>query len=307
MRGSWQSRAQASEPRSARKPSIRRGTSHGAKATIPPPARCSTRVWRSCGTWEIADGIAVLLGNLGLISLEQGDLATAGTFFEESLATMRELGERVGIANALNNLGIVAYRKDNYSAAWALHQEALSIRREIGDRKGIASALNNLGLVALGRADYPAARALLEESTAIAHELGDRSAVASSLGNLGMVASAIRDFASAKAHHQQSLSICAELGEGPLIADALAGVSTAAAGSGDSLRAARIWGAEERLREEIGLPLQSEEQRDHDRSVAAARAALGDDAAFDHAWQDGRALTLEQAIELALEKAVEQP
>jgi hypothetical protein len=40
--------------------------------------------------------------------------------------------------------------------------------------------------------------------------------------------------------------------------------------------------------------------------VTAARAVLGDDAAFDRAWQEGRALTLEQAIELALEKTVER-
>jgi len=41
--------------------------------------------------------------------------------------------------------------------------------------------------------------------------------------------------------------------------------------------------------------------------VAAARAALGDDAAFSQAWQEGRALTLDQAIELALEKKVPRP
>jgi hypothetical protein len=40
--------------------------------------------------------------------------------------------------------------------------------------------------------------------------------------------------------------------------------------------------------------------------VAAARAALGDIAAFDRAWQEGLALTLEQAIELALEDALER-
>ena len=32
-----------------------------------------------------------------------------------------------------------------------------------------------------------------------------------------------------------------------------------------------------------------------------------DDVAFDRAWQEGRALTIEQAIELALEEAVERP
>jgi hypothetical protein len=49
----------------------------------------------------------------------------------------------------------------------------------------------------------------------------------------------------------------------------------------------------------------SERQR-HDRWVTASRAALGDDTSFDRAWQEGRTLTLENAIEAALEKTVER-
>jgi hypothetical protein len=37
-----------------------------------------------------------------------------------------------------------------------------------------------------------------------------------------------------------------------------------------------------------------------DRRIAAAREAMRDDAPFERAWQKGRALTLDQAIELAL-------
>jgi non-specific serine/threonine protein kinase len=63
---------------------------------------------------------------------------------------------------------------------------------------------------------------------------------------------------------------------------------------------AGLWGAAERLREAIGAPLPPNEQRRRERQVAVARAALGDDAAFDRAWQEGRAMTLEQAIAGAL-------
>ena len=147
----------------------------------------------------------------------------------------------------------------------------------------------------------------MEESTAIYRELGDRSGVAMALCNLANVAAASRDFASAKLLVNECLSISAELGESTLIAAALAGKAEATAALGDALRAARIWGAEERLREEIGSPRYVQDQRSYDRSVAAARATQRDDAAFDHAWQRGRDLTLEQAIELALEKAVDQP
>jgi predicted ATPase/class 3 adenylate cyclase len=251
-------------------------------------------------------GIATSLGNLGLVSLWQCDFAAARTLIEESLQIMRELGDREGIANALGNLGIVAFRENDYSAAWDLLQEDLSIRRELADRKGAASSLNNLGMVAHGRGDDPAARVLHEESMAISRELGDRSGVATALNNLAGVAAAAHDFAYAHALSQESLSIWAELGQNAAITEALEGLSGATAALGDSLRAAHLWGAGERLREEIGSPLPPQEQRDHDRDVAAARAALEDNAAFDRAWQEGRALTLDQAIALALEKPVAQ-
>ena len=42
-------------------------------------------------------------------------------------------------------------------------------------------------------------------------------------------------------------------------------------------------------------------QAKYEQRIAAARTALGDDAAFDRAWQEGRAMPLEKAIELALQ------
>ena len=39
----------------------------------------------------------------------------------------------------------------------------------------------------------------------------------------------------------------------------------------------------------------------YDREVAAARAALGDDAAFDLAWHEGHAMSMDQAVKYALE------
>ena len=82
---------------------------------------------------------------------------------------------------------------------------------------------------------------------------------------------------------------------------ALEGLAAVAAALGSSIRAARIWGAAQRLREEIGTPLSLAERPRYDQCGAAACAAVADDAAFDRAWQEGRALTLKQAIELASE------
>lgn len=65
-------------------------------------------------------------------------------------------------------------------------------------------------------------------------------------------------------------------------------------------RAARIWGRANQLREEVGTPLPPNEQPRYERQIATVHAAIGDDAAFDLAWREGRAMTLEQAVEYAL-------
>jgi hypothetical protein len=64
-------------------------------------------------------------------------------------------------------------------------------------------------------------------------------------------------------------------------------------------QAARLLGAAEALRVATHVPVPPVDQTDYERTVAAARAHL-DEATFAAAWAEGRAMTLEQAIDLAL-------
>jgi len=115
------------------------------------------------------------------------------------------------------------------------------------------------------------------------------------------------DYAAAGALRREGLVIQRELGDRRGIAYSLEGLAEAVvAARGSSRRAARILGAAERLREEIGTPLPPIDLPQYEQRVASARAALGDNAAFDRAWQEGRALTLEEAIELALKEPAER-
>jgi predicted ATPase/Tfp pilus assembly protein PilF len=252
-------------------------------------------------------GIAASLNNLGLVACDQGDYPAARALYEESLAIKRELGDRVGIANSLNNLGNVAYDQAELAFARALYEESLTIARELGDREGVARVLGNLGNVAMHQRDFASAQALHEESLTIKRELGHRQRIAGSLNSLGNLALDQSDFVSARALYQEGLAIGHELGDRRGIAESLEGLAAMLVALGSSLRAARIWGAAERLRTEVGAPLSPKDRPRYDRRVEAARAAPGDAAWFDHAWQEGRALTLEQAIALALEESVEQP
>ena len=66
------------------------------------------------------------------------------------------------------------------------------------------------------------------------------------------------------------------------------------------LVAARVWGCVERTREDLASPITPSFQSWYAREVMAARAAVNDDAAFDIAWNEGRAMTLHQAVNFAL-------
>ena len=284
-----------------------------------------------------------LCGALQYFWIMRGHFSEGRRWCDRVLAGARGAERTPERANALSAAGLLAYRQDDFIAAHALLEESLAIRRQVGDRKGIGVAAGNLGMVALDEGELPAARALHEESLAIARETGNRNGVLASLGNLGIVSYELRDFAAARARFEEILAISRELGDGHTTAIALHRLGTVedaqggyraaealykesltilqrlglrgripfslqelavvAAALGNPLRAARLWGAEERMREEIGLARPAKEQPQTDPQMRDARAAAGDGAAFDRAWQAGRSMPPEQAIEFALSSA----
>ena len=249
---------------------------------------------------------AKALSAAGHIAYWLGDDPAARALHEEGLAIWRQLGDKWGMATSLNNLGMVARSQGDNPSARALYEESLAIKRELGDQWGMGASLNNLGNLAADQGDFPGSRPLHEESLAIWRKLGDRGGIATALENLGHVAYEQGDLASARALLVESLTMRRQLGDKLGIVVSLEMLAAVAGSLGAPLRAAHIFGVAERLRVEIGTPLRSKDQSRHDQHVVAARAALSDDATFDHAWQEGVALTVEQAIELALDERVER-
>jgi non-specific serine/threonine protein kinase len=257
-------------------------------------------LWRELGDRR---GVAGALGNLGMVSYDQGDFAGANARHEESLALWRELGDQRGIARTLIALGNAVYSQGDEFAAESLYGQSLAIERELGDQRAIAIVLNNLGMVAaFHRGDYPTARGLHEEALVIRQELGDRWGIACSLANLGTTAFEQGEYASARALLTESLAIQRELADRLGIVGSLEALAALAFATGRPEAGARLGGQAARLREEIGAPFPPWERLRYDRQVASGRALLGNDVVFDRAWEEGRSMTLEQAIEGALQE-----
>ncbi len=109
------------------------------------------------------------------------------------------------------------------------------------------------------------------------------------------------DTAAAYSCWRESLALCREMGDLKGFIETLEAVANFAAAQRRFERAARLFGATERLRETMEHPLPSGEQAEFARSPEVIRDGLGAEA-FAAAWEKGRALSLEQAVAAALEE-----
>jgi predicted ATPase/DNA-binding SARP family transcriptional activator len=250
---------------------------------------------------ELGDkrGIASSLWTLGRVAHALGEYGVARALYEESLAIHRELGDKRGMASSLGELGHVARNQGDYGAARALHEECLAISREVGNKDGILRSLLGLARVAQAQGDPEKAKALLEESEALVRRIEDRRARIHPLGGLGHVARALGDDRRATALYQESLLLRREVGDQFALAQSLEDLAAPAGRQGQARRAAQLLGAAEAQCEAMGASPPVADPAEYDRTVAAARGALGEEA-FAAAWAEGRALSLDDVVAFAL-------
>jgi hypothetical protein len=83
------------------------------------------------------------------------------------------------------------------------------------------------------------------------------------------------------------------------VASCLAAFARVAAVSGNMIRAAQLSGASDALLTEVATPLYQPDRIEYDLNMEIVRSEL-DDAAVAAAWTEGHAMSLEQAVALAL-------
>jgi predicted ATPase/class 3 adenylate cyclase len=259
----------------------------------------SLEIWRSTGERRSMGGT---LSNLGTVMELRGDLDRAQALQEESLAIARETSDPVRIGSALNNLALVIWNKGDNDRATALLEESAAIKRVQGNWVGLAITLNNLGMLASEAGDGDGAIAYMEETLAIERKLGNPTGIADSLGNLAGLIAATGDVVRAAAFDAEALEIRRDLGDRLSMAHSLDSIAATASRARFPETAARLYGASERLREELGAPIPPSERGRYETGLTMTRSAVGDEA-YERAWAAGRAVSLDDAIAEALQIA----
>ncbi len=252
---------------------------------------------------EVGDTLvlATCLRELDLVNLYQGDLAAADRHSDECIVLCRAAAADWDLSLALFNAGYIAGALEDNARAVAAFEEGLALFTKVQDEWGIALVLSGLGLIASEMDDFATARAQLEASRTLWQNQSDKWSLGDVLCLLGEVLHRQGDLVQAAELYAECLQVSHDVGDRIRMALMLHHFGVLAHARSDDSSAARLFGAAAAMRSAANgsywFTITSAE--DYDREVDAARTALGE-AAFAVRWAEGQALSVPQALDLAL-------
>ena len=230
--------------------------------------------------------------------LQSGPQA-AKPFVEQALTITRAHDDQWNTAWSLTILGLVLISEGNFIGAQSVLDEAKTLFREVHDEWGYANAVISLGNGAFNQDDQATALVLHEESLFIFRNLGDTYFESVALRFIGMLQVKQGDFRHGMTTLREALLLAQQLNSKYEIAAGLNWFGEAERHAGRPAHAVHFHWAARNVYDSIGAWRQ-ENEPEFERSLAACHTALGE-SAFAGAVEQGRALTVEQAIEYALE------
>jgi predicted ATPase/class 3 adenylate cyclase len=250
---------------------------------------------------RLGDGRLLIksLGALGAACFFAGELEAGLPFGQESVERARSLGDDVLLGRSLM-LYLMTIDTIDPARSPPLYTEAIACTERSGDHLINSFLQNNAGCLALTAGDVPAARAHLEAAVQAARRIGwEHTAPTLSLG---MVLRAEGDLEGARSTFEAGLRISRRNGDNLSLAWACLYLACVTGDAGDWDRAATLHGIAQAVTDRMGTPWQQSDARDRQDSLAQARARLGDEQ-LERAYARGMALSLDQALDLALRRS----
>ena len=214
----------------------------------------------------------------------------------QSLALFEELGDDHGRAVLMHRLGISAMLRGDLARAKELVAASDAIHRRDGDLWGLAQTVGTLGAIARDEGDEASARRLVRESATLAHDAGVPWWEGGMLAELACLSLKAGLLDEGEVHARDSLTLANGLRDraGRIFGVGL--LAWVAADRGLGARAGLLWGAvegEDATSPHGGWWLH--------REACEARVLEVAGPEFDRSRTEGRTLTLDDAVAIALE------
>jgi len=235
----------------------------------------------------------------GLLAFRQGDARTGRALNEESLRLWRELGDKAGIATALAELARLSLRAGEHEEVRRNAEESVALQRSMGREQDTVIPLHLLAASARMQGDYRRAAELYAQTSALYRERGNELGIAEEHFNMGYVTLRLGELQRSAGHFEDSIAFYRARGNESMVAACLGGLGGIALARGKPEMGATLLGRADAINRRLGVVLDPDDKLEVDRDVAAARADLGGER-FDAAWAAGQAMSVEEAIALAL-------
>ena len=223
----------------------------------------------------------------------------ARPLIEQALPIARARSNPQTLANALMVFGLVLTFEENFGAARSALEESMTLFREAQDQWGTAVALMSLAYSAYRKEDRETAFMLNERALTAFRELGDQYFQSVCLYEIGSFRAKKGDWEEGLAELRESLKLSRELDSKYEIASGLLRFAEAMRPIGQPAKAVKLYYAARAVADSIGA-WQSADELKLDEYLTPCRAALSE-TEFEVAVEQGRSMTMEQAIAYALE------
>ncbi len=211
----------------------------------------------------------------------------------------QEIEDSFGLGMGYMNMSRLAAAKGN-DGEKEMYLEKLRERiQDAPESYQVAMFHLGMGMDESVRGNYATAKRIFEDGRKIFKRIGSINFQLVMQSELGHVERHTGNLSQANAIYQETIKGWQEIGNRAAIAHQLECFGLLAISDEEPQRAIKLFSAAEALREKIQSPRVDHEQVEYDQSVAQLRAMLAE-AEFNALWTKGRAMTMEQAIRLAL-------
>ena len=277
----------------------------------------------------------------GMIALSKGDLHLSKQALHEAISISRAIGDKHILGYSLELLYTVSTFINEPEAEEAAYEGLKIFTDEVEDTWGLGMAYQNMARIAIGKGDqdekreylakfnelrretpvsiqagmslmglgrsesekgnYEDAIPLFEDALDVFRQLRIKNFQMALKSQLGHIARYTGDLARAKSFYRETIIGWQNIGNRGAIAHELESFAAIAVAEGEPQHALKLLGAAEALRERSNSPMTDFERVEYDQLVIHARSMLNE-IESNSLWAEGRSLTIEQAIDLVLEK-----
>lgn len=237
---------------------------------------------------------------LGIIEQQRGQITSAQHLYEESLNLSQRAGDLLVISLSGDNMAGLFLEQGNYEKARPLLNQALNINERLQFRFGLRGTWINFAELYRREGDYVRAEQCIQKSMSISRDLGLHEQIGYNVYFMGLLALHRNDHSSAAAYFIEYFDLD-HVPEGRVsLCRYLTGMSAVAGGTNQPERCAKLFGAAQMVLENTAdFRIDPFDRAEFDRHIQIARDQLGN-ATFDPLSDEGRTMTIEQAINLAI-------